>query len=85
MGAWNVTSLSKVRDKRTGKRDCHLPQLSAELRRLGVSVAALPEVRRPGSGWVIGGDYTYYWSGSPQGHIEGMTVAVADRLVLYDY
>ena len=42
-----------VRDRRTGQRDCHLLQLSAELRRLGVSVAALAEVRKPGSGWAI--------------------------------
>ena len=81
VGAWNVMSLSEVRDKRTSQRDCHLPQLSAELRRLGVSVAALSEVRRPGSGWVSGGGYTYYWSGRPQGHLEGVAVAVADRLV----
>ena len=39
VGAWNVMFLSEVRtDKRTGQRDSHLPQLSAELRRLGVSV-----------------------------------------------
>ena len=50
VGAWNVMALSEVLDKRTCQRDCHLPQLSAELRRLGVSVAALSEVRRPGSG-----------------------------------
>ena len=74
-------SLSEVRDKRTGQRDSHLPQLSAELRRLGVSVVALSEVRRPGSGWVSGGGYTYYWSGRPKGHLEGVAVAVADRLV----
>ena len=66
---------------RTGWKDCHLPQLSTELRRLGVSVAVPSEVRRPGSGWVSGGGYTYYWSGRPQRHLEGVAVAVADRLV----
>ena len=60
VGAWNVMSLSEVRDKRTGQTDCHPPQLSAELSRLDVSVAALSEVRRRGSGWVSGGWYTYY-------------------------
>ena len=35
----------------------------------------------PGSEWVSGGGYTYYWSGRPQGHFEGVAVAVADRLV----
>ena len=54
VGAWNVMSLSEVRGKRTGQRDCHLLQLSAKLRRLGVSVAALAEVRIPGSGWISG-------------------------------
>ena len=81
-------SSSEVRSKRTGQRDCHLPQLSAELRPLGVSVAALSEVRRPGSGWVSGSGYTYYWSGLPQRHLEGVAVAVVDRLPLtgpYDY
>ena len=38
------------------------------------------DVRRPGSWWVSGGGYTYYWSGRLQGHPEGMAVAVADRL-----
>ena len=52
VGAWNVMSLSEVRDKRTGQRDRHVPQLHAELRRLGVSVAALSGVRIPGRGWV---------------------------------
>ena len=54
VGAWNVMSLSEVRDNRTGQRDCHLPQLFTELQRQSVSVAALSEVRRPGSGWVSG-------------------------------
>ena len=66
-------SPSEVRDKRTGQRDCHLPQLSAELSRLGVSVVALSEVPKGGC--------TYYWSGRPQGHLDGVAVAVADRLV----
>ena len=42
LSAWNVMSLSEVRDNRT------------ELSRWGVSVAALSEVRRPGSGWISG-------------------------------
>ena len=44
MGAWKVMSLSEVRDKRSGQRHCHLPQLNSELSRLGVSVAALSEL-----------------------------------------
>ena len=52
VGACNVVSLSEVHDKRTDQRDCHLPQLFAELSSLRVSVSSLLEVRKPGSGWV---------------------------------
>ena len=44
----------EVRDRLTGQRDCHLPQLSAELNRLDVSVAAPAGVRRPESGLISG-------------------------------
>ena len=90
VGAWKVMSLCEVRDKPTGQRHCHLPQLSAELSRLSFSVAAFSEVRRPGSGWGSGGGYTptdpprytyYYYSGRPQGHLKGVAAAVADPLV----
>ena len=81
VGTWNVMSLSEVPGKRTGQRDCHLPQLSAEVRRLGVIVASLSEVRRPGSRWISEGGYNYYWPGLPQGHLEGVAVVDADRLV----
>ena len=30
---------------------------------------------------VRGGECTYYWSGSPHGHLENVVVAVADRLI----
>ena len=71
VGAWNVMFLSEVRDECTRQRDCHLPQLSTELSRFGVSDAALSEVRKPGSGWVSGSLYTYYWSGRPHGRRSG--------------
>ena len=54
LGAWNVMLLSKVRNKRTDQWYYHLPQLSPELSRYGLSVAALSEVRTPGNGWVSG-------------------------------
>ena len=73
-------SESEVRDKPAGQRYCHQAQLSAELRRLVISVSALSEVRRPGSGWVSGGGYTYYFIGRPQRQLGGETGAVADRL-----
>ena len=57
-------------------------QLSDELRRLRVSVAALSEVRRPGSGTISVGGYTYYWSGQGQGrHLSGVAIAIADWLI----
>ena len=72
MGAWNVTSLQE---------DSRIPALSRELSRLGVAVAALSEVRRPGTGETSVDDYTYYWSGRADGrHTEGVAVAVANRV-----
>ena len=37
--------------------------------------------RRPGSRWVSGGGYIYYWSDRPQEHLDRLAVPVADRLV----
>ena len=58
-----MTVLSEVRDKRTSQRNCHIPQLSVGMSRLGFSVKALPEVGRLGSGLAIAGWYTYSTSG----------------------
>ena len=72
MGAWNALSLQD---------DARVPALSAELARLGIAVAALSEVRRPGSGEISVGGYTYYWSGRADGkHTQGVAVAISDRL-----
>ena len=73
-------SLSEVRDKRAGQKDCHLPQLSAELSRLVVGVAAPPEARRPGSGWVSGDSVPEYWSDRHYQHLEEIAAAVDDRM-----
>ena len=73
VGAWNV---------RTLRYDHSICQLSDELRRLRVSVAALSEVRRPGSGQISVGGYTYYWSGQDSGlHFSGVAIALADWLI----
>ena len=73
VGAWNV---------RTLRYDHTICQLSDELRRLRISVAALSEVRRPGSGVISVGGYTYYWSGRGSGlHFGGVAIAVADWLI----
>ena len=76
-------SLSEVSEKRIDHKDCHLPQLSAELSRYGFIIATHLEMdlRRSGSGWVSWDGYTSYWSGCPRGHPEGVAVAIADRLV----
>ena len=50
VAAWNVLSLQD---------DARVPALSAELARLGIAVAALSEVRRPGNGEISVGGYTY--------------------------
>ena len=72
VGAWNIRSL---------RQDDRLPLLSRELGRLRVKVAALPEVRRPGSGMTSVGGYTYYWSGRSDGHhLQGVAIAVSGRL-----
>ena len=72
VGAWNVLSLQD---------DARVPALSAELSRLGIAVAALSEVRRPGSGETSVGGYTYYRSGRADGkHTEGVAIAVSNRL-----
>ena len=70
--AWNVRSL---------RQDDRLPLLSRELGRLIVGVAALSEVRRPGSGSTSVDGYTYYWSGRSDGHhLQGVAIAVSGRL-----
>ena len=69
-----------MRDERTGHRVCHLPVICGT-ESIGVSVAAVSEVRRPGSGWVSGGGFTFYLSGRPQRDLEKVAVAVAYRLI----
>ena len=72
VAAWNVLSLQD---------DSRVPALSAELARLNIAVAALSEVRRPGSGEIRVGGYRYHWSGRTDGHHkEGVAIAVADRV-----
>ena len=55
VSAWNVL-MHRDND--------HLPLLSRELGRLGISVSALSEVRKPRSGESSECGYTYYWSRS---------------------
>ena len=55
--------------------------LSSELKRLDISIAAFSEVRRPDSGEIMAGGYTYYWSGRSDGHhAQGVAVAVSNKL-----
>ena len=72
MGAWNVISLIE---------DDHLSLLSSELKHLNIGIAALSDVRRPDSGEIMVGGYTYYWSGhSDSYHAQGVAVAVSNKL-----
>ena len=73
MGAWNVLSL---------REDDHLSLLSSELKRLNLGIAALSDIRRPDSGKIMEGGYTYYWSGGRFNgyHAQGVAVAVSIRL-----
>ena len=73
VGSWNV---------RTLRSDDTICQLSEELKRLQISVAALSEVRRLDEGQISVGGYTYFWSGSRTGvHFGGVAIAVADVLL----
>ena len=73
VGAWNVRTLRGAGS---------VAQLSGELSRLRISVAALSEVRWPGTGTTEVGDYTYFWSGRPGGRAtEGVAIAVAAHLL----
>ena len=60
VGAWNLLSMQD---------DLRIPHLSRELARLGVAVAALSEVRRPGEGECTSGGYYYWWGGLADGMI----------------
>ena len=71
MGAWNVLS---------PREDDHLSLLS-QLKRSNIGIAALSEVRRPGSGEIMVGCHTDYWSGRNEGyHAQGVAVAVTNKL-----
>ena len=72
VGAWNILTLSD---------DHRLPHLSDELRRLKVDIVGLSETRRPASGEISSGGYTYYWSGRGDGlRLGGVAIAISDRL-----
>ena len=71
VGAWNV---------RTLRGSGSVAQLTGELSRLRISVAALSKVRWPGSGTTVEGGYTIFWSGRPDGRCTG-GVAIAGHLL----
>lgn len=50
-----------------------------ELAGLGIAIAALSEVRSPGTGKINVGGYTSYWSGHADGcYTEGLVLAVTN-------
>ena len=61
------------------REDDHLSLLSSELKHLDIGIAALPEVRRPDSGKIMAGGYSYYWSGRSDGcHSQGVAAALSN-------
>ncbi|XP_069972238.1 uncharacterized protein [Penaeus vannamei] len=72
VGAWNIRSLCQ---------NDWLPLLSRELGRPRVELAALSEVRKPGSGRDSVSGYTYYWlDRSDSHHLQGVSIAISSRL-----
>ena len=48
---------------------------------MNIGIETLSEVRRPDSGKIMEGGYTYYWSGHSDGyHAQGVAVAVSNKL-----
>ena len=46
-------------------------------------MAAVSEVRRPGSGLISVGGYTYYWFGQgSRQHFSGVAIAIVNRLIM---
>ncbi|XP_069979432.1 uncharacterized protein [Penaeus vannamei] len=62
-------------------QDDRLLLLLKKLGKLRVRVAALLEMRRPGSSTISVGGYTYYWSGhSDSHHFQGVAIAISGRI-----
>ena len=70
MGAWNVLSL---------RENDHLSLLSSDLKCLNNSIAAVSEVRRPDSGEIMAGGYTYRSGRSDGYHAQVVAVAVSNK------
>ena len=72
VGAWNV---------RSRREDDHLFLLSSQINHLNIGIAALSEVRRPDSGEIMKGGYTFSWSRRSDGyHAQGDAIDVSNRL-----
>ena len=49
---------------------------------MDIGIAALSEVQQPDSDEIMGGGYTYYWSGDFDGyHAQEVAVAVSNKLI----
>lgn len=61
-----------------------LPYLLYELRRLRMDTIGVSEMRRPGSGEITSGGYTYHWSAMSSGaHLRGLAVGISSQLQLF--
>ena len=69
-------------DARPHRRTALIP---LELERYGVDIAALSETRLSGEGSIteVGGGYTFFWKGYPEGHPleHGVGLAVRNELM----
>ena len=83
IATWNVRTLLDNENSERPQRRTAL--IAAELQRYNVDIAALTETRLSGEGSLeeIGGGYTFYWRGVPNGErrIHGVAFAIRTKLL----
>jgi exonuclease III len=83
-GAWNVRTLLDSSDRRGLGTERRTALIARELARYSLDIVALSETRRSGSGALdeVGGGYTYFWQGVPEGHKQNWGVGFAVKTPL---
>ena len=83
-GTWNVRTMLDTGENARPHRRSAL--IALELERYGVDIAALSETRLSGEGSIIevGGGYTFFWKGYPEGQSRQHGVGLAVRTELMD-
>ena len=77
LASWNVRTLLDCDN--AGRPERRTAFVTGELARYGVDICALQETAGSGSLEEIGGDYTFFWSGLPEGQRRLHGVAFAIR------